>query len=188
MKPRKSIKYAQFKCSRPQRNWIIWLNYLKALFSLTSTASAATMNTDLDLISLIFVCKMLLYYRLLMQYLAHFGSVLFFSHLCECIRRTFSQSSCMFPLLLQVPNWHWKLFGKRWAPTSNAADANEEEGAYVGVGVGVSAYDGRFSFFFLPLFGVVPKEGGKGAWKGGGDRLLERPNPCERSGMGFTIF
>ncbi len=30
-------------------------------------------------------------------------------------------------------------------------------------------------FFFLPLFGVVPKEGGKGAWKRGGIDSLRDP-------------
>ena len=95
----------------------------------------------------------------------------------------------MFPLLLQDPNWHWKLFGKRWAPTSNAADANEEEGgAYVGVGVGVSAYDGRFSLLLSSSLRCCSEGGRERGVEEGGDRLLERPNPCERSGMGFTNF
>ncbi len=147
------------------------------------------MNTDLDLISLIFVCKnvivlssfdiilgtlwlSLVLLSFVRMYKTHFFTIFLFFPCCSRIRTDTGNYSGKDEPQPATPLTQMK---KKVVRTSASASASVRT-------TGVSP------FFFLPLFGVVPKERGKGAWKRGGDRLLERPNPCERSGMGFTNF
>ena len=130
------------------------------------------MNTDLDLISLIFVCKNVIVLSSFDIILGTLWLSLVLLSFVRMYKTHFFTIFLCFPCCSRIRTDTGNYSGKDEPQPATPLTQNEEEGAYV-VGVGVSAYDGRFSFFFLPLFGVVPKERGKGAWKRGIDSLRD---------------